>query len=108
MWGGPPGPRPTPSLATVSRVRAAPDQGVRSGRGRPPHRELPWRTSNSGHYWSYGNGNSNVVPAMGNRTRAASHFLIRWKLTTPFTLSPGGNVVNLNTIAFGPIGAPNG
>ena len=37
MWGGPPGPRPTPSSAS-SRVIVEPDQGVRRGRGRPPHR----------------------------------------------------------------------
>ena len=30
-WGGPPGPRPTPP--------SEPDQGVRRGRGRPPHSE---------------------------------------------------------------------
>jgi hypothetical protein len=40
MWGGPPGPRPTPAPASVSRVMAEPDQEVRRGRGRPPHREL--------------------------------------------------------------------
>jgi hypothetical protein len=37
LWGGPPGPRPTPSSASVCRAVAEPDQGVRSGRGRPPH-----------------------------------------------------------------------
>jgi Cytochrome C oxidase, cbb3-type, subunit III len=38
MWGGPPGPRPTPTSASVSPVMAGPDQGVRRGRRRPPHR----------------------------------------------------------------------
>jgi hypothetical protein len=37
MWGGPPGPRRT--SASVSRVMADPDQGVRRGRGRPPYGE---------------------------------------------------------------------
>jgi len=37
MWGGPPGPRPTPPSALVFRVIPEPDQGVRRGRGRPPH-----------------------------------------------------------------------
>jgi ankyrin repeat protein len=40
MWGGPPGPRPTPPSASISCVMVGPDQGVRRGRGRPPHREL--------------------------------------------------------------------
>jgi len=39
-WGGPPGPLPTPSSASVARVMAEPDQGVRRGRERPPYREL--------------------------------------------------------------------
>jgi hypothetical protein len=34
MWGGPPGPRPTPPSAHFWQE---PDQGVRRGRGRPPH-----------------------------------------------------------------------
>src|SRR5277367_4250263 len=34
-WGGPPGPRPTPSSAFL--VVMEPDHGVRRGRGRPPH-----------------------------------------------------------------------
>jgi|CZKS01.1.fsa_nt_gi acyl transferase domain-containing protein/NAD(P)-dependent dehydrogenase (short-subunit alcohol dehydrogenase family)/acyl carrier protein len=38
-WGGPPGPRPTPTSVSVSPVMAEPDQGVRRGRGRPPHSE---------------------------------------------------------------------
>ncbi|MCU1272724.1 MAG: hypothetical protein JWO48_155 [Bryobacterales bacterium] len=38
MWGGPPGPRPTPTSASVSRAMEEPDQGVRRGRRRPPHR----------------------------------------------------------------------
>ncbi len=37
MWGGPPGPRPTPPSASVQNAAAEPDQGVRRGRGRPPH-----------------------------------------------------------------------
>ena len=40
MWGGPPDPRATPSPASVSGVMAEPDQGVRRGRGRPPHSEV--------------------------------------------------------------------
>src|SRR5580700_9290154 len=40
MWGGPRGPRPTPSSASVSISLAEPDQGVRRGRGRPPHVDL--------------------------------------------------------------------
>jgi hypothetical protein len=36
-WGGPPGPRPTPTSACSSRVMAEPDQRFRRGRGRPPH-----------------------------------------------------------------------
>jgi hypothetical protein len=40
MWGGPPGPRPTPSSACFSLVMAVPDLGVRRGRGRPPHRGI--------------------------------------------------------------------
>jgi hypothetical protein len=39
MWGGPPGPRPTPPSASVFSVLEKPDQGVRRGRGRPPHHE---------------------------------------------------------------------
>ncbi|HYL75547.1 MAG TPA: hypothetical protein VEU96_15145 [Bryobacteraceae bacterium] len=39
MWGGPPGPRPTPSSASVFPVTEQPDQGARRGRGRPPHFE---------------------------------------------------------------------
>jgi len=39
-WGGPPGPLPTPSSASVARVMAEPDQRVRRGRGRPPYREF--------------------------------------------------------------------
>src|SRR5512146_2998484 len=35
-WGGPPGPRPTPSSAWVG-VGDQRDQGVARGRGRPPH-----------------------------------------------------------------------
>ena len=34
LWGGPPGPRPTPPSA---HLFWEPDLGVRSGRGRPPH-----------------------------------------------------------------------
>src|SRR6476469_7794649 len=37
MWGGPPGPPRTPTSACVSRDTTEPDQGVRRGRGRPPH-----------------------------------------------------------------------
>jgi hypothetical protein len=37
LWGGPPGPRPTPSSASVLSLMPGPDQGVRRGRGRPPH-----------------------------------------------------------------------
>jgi hypothetical protein len=36
-WGGRPRPRPTPSSASVLSVLEQPDQGVRRGRGRPPH-----------------------------------------------------------------------
>ena len=39
-WGGPPGPRPTPTSASLSLVMTKPDQGVRRGRGRPPHHKL--------------------------------------------------------------------
>src|ERR1035438_3895440 len=38
--GGPPGPRSTPSPASASGVMSQPDQGVRGGRGRPPHSEV--------------------------------------------------------------------
>jgi len=37
MWGGPPGPQPTPSSASALRTSVGPDQGVRRGRGRAPH-----------------------------------------------------------------------
>ena len=44
-WGGPPGPRPTPSSASVSSGREKPDQGLRRGRERPPHCEFRgWRS----------------------------------------------------------------
>ena len=36
MWGGPPGPRPTPISASFC-VMAEPDLRVRRGRGRLPH-----------------------------------------------------------------------
>jgi exopolysaccharide production protein ExoY len=40
LWGGPPGPQPTPSSASDSRMMPEPDLGVRHGRGRPPHGEV--------------------------------------------------------------------
>ena len=36
MWGGPPGPRPTPSSACVSRTLAQPDQGSGADEGVRP------------------------------------------------------------------------
>src|SRR5580658_2457270 len=36
-WGGPPGPRPTPSSVHVLSAQTEPDPGVQRGRGRPPH-----------------------------------------------------------------------
>src|ERR1700677_1683098 len=50
QWGGPPGPQPTPPSASVLSLLEEPDQGVRRGRGRPPHYEIcpePWEQETS-------------------------------------------------------------
>jgi hypothetical protein len=39
-WGGPLGPRPTPTSACFGVIWHMPDQGVRRGRGRPPHNKI--------------------------------------------------------------------
>src|SRR2546423_2584940 len=83
MWGGPPGPRPTPSSASVSRVKAGPDQGSGADGG--------------------------VRPTAINHTRAKGTLrdMSIHNRFPPIIAAPAAICFAL-TVAFGQIGPPSG